>query len=124
MNVVSKICIMLVAWMLFGAAVYWGTCIWYSIKTSLLNCEDTDELFAEFINLMTYNVMGVKKTDTAKDIRRMVSSLTGESVEKSLVWIYITWPDAMAKVQPRMKKAYELLREKYGLRDFSKKSAT
>jgi hypothetical protein len=109
--------------MLFGAAIYWGTCIWYSIKVGLLNCEDTDELFAEFINLTTYNVMGVKKTDTAKDIRRMVSSLTGESAGKSLTRICLVWPDAMAKVQPKMKEAYEILRKKYGVRSF-KKSAT
>lgn len=123
MNVVSKICIMLVAWTLVGAAIYWGSCIWYSIKVSLLNCDDTDELFAEFVNLMTYNVMGVKKTDTAKDIRRMVRSLTGESVEKSWIRMYLAWPDAMAKVQPHMKEAYEILRKKYGVRSF-KKSAT
>ena len=123
MNAVSKICIMLVAWMLFGAAVYWGTCIWYSIKVSLLDCEDTDELFAEFINLITSNVMGIKKNDTAKDIRRMVSSLTGESVGKSWIRIYLVWPDAIAKVQPRMKEAYEVLRKKYGVISF-KKSAT
>ena len=124
MNVVSKICIMLVAWMLFGAAIYWGACIWYAIKVILLNCDDTDELFAEFINLMTHNVLGVRKTDKAKDIRRMVSCLTGEPVGLSWIKIYLVWPDAMAKVQPRMKEAYEILREKYGLRDFSKKSAT
>lgn len=119
----SKILVLLVAWMLMGGVIYWGTCYWYSIKVALLNCDDVDELMAEFINLMTYNVIGVKKTDKPKDIYRMVSGMTGEPVLKSWLRMYLVWPDAMAKVQPRMKEAYETLKQKYGLRDF-KKSAS
>lgn len=119
----SKILVLLVAWVLMGCAFYWGTCYWYTIKVALLNCDDVDEIMAEFVNLMTHNVMGIKKTDKPKDIYRMVSSMTGEPVLKSWLRMYLVWPDTMAKVQPVMKEAYEILKQKYGLRDF-KKSAT
>lgn len=120
----SKILVLLVAWMLMGGVIYWGTCYWYSIKVALLNCDDVDELMAEFINLMTYNVMGIKKTDKPKDIYRMVSNLTGEPVGKHWVRMWFLWPDTMAKVQPVMKAAYETMRDKYGVRSFTKNSAT
>ena len=120
----SKILVLLVAWVLIGAAIYWGTCYWYSIKVALLNCDDVDELMTEFINLMTYNVIGFKKTDKPKDIYRMVSNLTGEPVLKSWMRMYLVWPDTMTKAQPRLKEAYELLKDKYGVRSFTKNSAT
>lgn len=120
----SKILVLLVAWVLIGAAIYWATCIYYSIKVGLLNCDDVDEIMAEFINLITYNIMGIKKTDKPKDIYRMVSNLTGESVGKSWMRLWLIWPGTMAKVQPRLKEAYELLKDKYGVRSFTKNSAT
>lgn len=116
----SKILVLLVAWVLMGAAIYWGTGYWYAIKVALLNCDDIDEIMAEFVNLMTNNVMGIKKTNKPKDIYRMVSNLTGEPVLKSWLRMYLVWPDTMAKVQPRMKEAYELLKDKYGVRSFGK----
>lgn len=119
----NKVLVLLIAWVIMGAAIYWGTCYRYAIKVALLNCDDTDEIMAEFINLMTYNVMGIKKTDKPKDIYRMVSGMTGEPVLKSWMRMYLIWPDTMSKVRPRMKEAYELLRDKYGVKSFWK-SAT
>ena len=119
----SKILVLLVAWIIIGAVIYWGTSYWYAIKVALLNCDDVDEIMAEFVNLMTNNVMGIKKTDKPKDIYRMVSSMTGEPVLKSWLRMFLIWPDTMAKVQPRMKEAYEMLKDKYGVRSFWK-SAT
>lgn len=119
----SKILVLPAAWVLMGAAIYWATCFYYSIKVGMLNCDDVDEIMAEFVNLMTHNIMGIKKTDKPKDIYRMVSNLTGEPVGKSWLRLWLIWPDTMAKVQPVMKEAYELLKDKYGVRSFGK-SAT
>jgi hypothetical protein len=121
-NGVSKICVLLVFWTLFGAAIYLTTCAFYTIKVALLNYDDVDELEAEFVNLMTNNIMDVKKTDTRDEIYRKVSNLTGEPVGKHWVRMWFLWPDTMAKVQPVMKAAYETMRDKYGVRSFGKRA--
>lgn len=119
----NKVLVLLVAWVIMGAAICLGTCYWYAIKLVLLNCDDTDEIMAEYINLMTYNVIRIKKTDKPKDICRIVSGITGEPALKSWLRFLLIWPDTMSKAQPRMKEAYEVLKDKYGVRSFWK-SAT
>lgn len=121
---VLKLCVLLVFWTLFGAAIYLTTCAFYTIKVARLNYDDVDELEVEFVNLMTNNILGFKKTDTRDEICRKVSNLTGEPTGKSWVRMWFLWPDTMAKVQPVMKAAYEIMRDKYGVRSFTKNSAS
>ena len=118
----GKICVLLIAWFLMGMGIYWGTCIVYCVKLAMLNYNNYDELACEFLNMITYNRLGVKSTKDNDSIRKAVENMTGEPVQKSLVRMYLVWPKTMGTIQPVMQEAYLFLKDKYGLR--SQKSAT
>ena len=122
---VWKILALVVFWFVLGCVVFWATVMTYSVKVYRLNYDDKDELYTEFLNLLTNNVVGFRKEDSHKDIRRVVERMTGESIGMGYIRMYLKWPHAMAILQPRMAEAYEFLKGKYGVNDAKgRKSAT
>lgn len=122
---VWKVFALAVFWFVLGCVVFWATVMAYSVKVYRLNYDDKDELYTEFLNLLTNNIVGFRKEDSHKDIRRVVERMTGESIVMGHVIMCLKWPHAMAILQPRMAEAYEFLKGKYGIKNIkSRKSAT
>ena len=123
MNLISKLCVIFLAWTVFGFVGFWVKAAIWSMRLYSINCEDFDELMAEFVNGATGNMFGFSKDqDIFKLEKRIVEQLHCEPFIVTNIKSAITWPATFPDMDRVFGEGYERLINKYGLK--SEKSAS
>lgn len=124
MNLISKLCVLFLAWTVFGFVGFWVKALIWSIRFCSINCEDLDELLAEFVNGATGNIFGFSRDqDVFEEEKRIIEQLYGEPFIVANIKSAITWPATFPHMDRVLGEGYERLVNKYGLKE-SEKSAS
>lgn len=123
MNLISKMCVLFVAWVIFGGVVEVIQTITWWIKLSRINHPDTDQLGYELLNSFPVGSFDIEKKDGIKDTARKIENKNGESIWFIIFKGCVEWPKMTAIIKLMLDEAYDYAVDKYGLKE-SKKSAS
>lgn len=125
MNLISKICILFIAWTLFGCAGFWLKCLHFAVKMVRVNYDDAKEAQAEFMNYITCGMFNFDKNDDLREKATHVSeSLHREPVIITYIKMWISWPRTFPHLDSVLDEGYRYMVEKYGLKESQQKSAS
>ena len=123
MNLISKLCVMFVAWVIFGGiSIATVSAIW-CVRLEKIDHPNLKELNAELLNGMSHGVFNHKQDDTLKDTAQKVEKVSKEPIVIMLLEAFIEWPKYLPLAKMLLDEAYDYAVNKYGLKE-SRKSAS
>ena len=122
MNLISKLCVLFVLWVIFGGVSIATVCTIWCVRLDKIDHPNLKELNAELLNGISHGVFNYKEDDTLKDTAQKVENATKEPIVIMLLEGFIEWPKYLPLANMLLHEAYDYAVNKYGLK--SEKSAS
>ncbi len=122
MNLISKLCVLFVAWAMFGGISIATVCAIWCVRLEKIDHPNLKELNAELLNGISHGAFNYKEDDTLKDTAQKVEKVSKEPIVTMLLEAFIEWPKYLPLAKMLLDEAYDYAVNKYGLK--SEKSAS
>lgn len=113
MNLISKVCVLFLVWLVIGFAVIMGYILVYTAKVLMIDEERSDDIYIEFLKLLSFGLIDFESGDKKDDVKQKIDSASPSP--KAMAWakMLILWPSYLSTITWLVPDSYEVLKNKY-----------
>lgn len=126
MSFLWKIAVLFGMWIVIGFVALCATVVKWLYRTFRdidLEAESVDESLTEWSNTCTKRAYEFDQADKVSDRFKKIENRTGMSIWKTLFEGCVFWPKYTAITEALYQEAYEMMKEKYGMKAEKSKEA-